>query len=1401
MTKLFLFDNNENLIGAVDPLEGKETNELNKIHSLEVIVNYSELIDKAVFIGHKDYKQKDVFHLYKIDHLDKESATHVKIVAVHTFYDDMESDGYIKDFRPKNKELVGVLTNLLNGTRWQLGTVNVQRIYSGNFYYLSRKEALSKLIEETQIEIAPRLEFTKSKITARYLDVFTRMGRDNGKVFIHGKDLLTVHEKNSKGAIYTAVIGRGKGEEITDEDGQATGGYGRRITYKDVVWEKDAGKPVDKPAGEEMLEIPAFTKIYGFEKGTKPRVKIVEFQDEEDPERLIVLAYEWLKQNSRVQVEYKATVRNVGDLDLGDTVGVFNPKLGIKYKTRVFKIVRDLTDNKLTEFGIGDKVTTSPFSRTIELAKEMKNFQDDTVYWLDKIRERLSDKFLNEDGYNYDLKANNNYELPAGYYSFDKPIDQNPTKVVYMGAGKIAIANSKKPTGEWNWKTFLDGTGATLDLINTGVLRAGRIQSADGRSYWDLDTGEFHMEQSAINEAVNTAINGKVQEIVGEVKKSLPTKEELKGADSYIHKKYSDFPDGRNMSDNSTLRYIGIYTGTSRTAPTDCTQYSWTKIKGEDGRKGEDGKVPNFNLLINSEINDEDSFKTNGETFKLNKGDYNGKNSIEIINNNFTSPAFQGVYFRSAKTSFKKGDKAVLRLPMYIYSDIPVDNGMFIIVKDEKTGTVPYVRSITNRDPRDKWFVIEEKLEALKDFTSTDDYIFKVYTNNNGHFKIAEPYFALGEEVPKEWMPSLEDLKAHSLTANVRINGTYEGAKTNGVKFFVDVFFDGKKVTDGFKLTAKVQGAGLNKTQENATYNNTGELTNVYYLDGEKDGTAITIQLDVEYKHIRTTCFSKLDNLPSPVLVKEIISKYKTFDSTIDQFESKIGEINNKKFKLAYNIENICFESGVEKIGNDLYFNTKTPLKKDKEYFILADLEDVPEEQNTRIYKAKGNGDIKTITNGSNVWRISYESEQTRVNIYPLGSNTKVKNVEIFEVPDYEFPKVDLIKTTNSDFHKKGNITIETKEPVVKDKIYSLEFEIAENIDGRMVLSYVNGDSNIIVRKKIVEGLNKISLRGNGVSDTFTVGIPPNLTVSNIKFYKENFDIGYKNEYNISEIESSIKQTKNEIDLKVSKNNVIASINASVETTGNGSNQGIVKINADKVDISGVLRAYTGEIGGFRIGHNYNDNGFWLTGRDNFNCGINPGGNVGTRGAQIWAAWGYNWLQAGENAWWVDGQGVMHCYNRPILSKGLDISGGNLDMHGSDIEGYADMHKNKTTVIWWNQIDRVKSRISDQRLKTNVKPTKVKALDTLNSIEMVEFNWKKDNKFEKIGAIAQQVQSVDESLVVHDMDDKQTYNDYLRIKYYDTIPYLIKAVQELSEENDNLKLRLQKLEDKINGNL
>lgn len=237
-----------------------------------------------------------------------------------------------------------------------------------------------------------------------------------------------------------------------------------------------------------------------------------------------------------------------------------------------------------------------------------------------------------------------------------------------------------------------------------------------------------------------------------------------------------------------------------------------------------------------------------------------------------------------------------------------------------------------------------------------------------------------------------------------------------------------------------------------------------------------------------------------------------------------------------------------------------------------------------------------------------------------------------------------------------------------------------------------------------------------------------------------------------------------------------------------------VKISATQLDTD-WLSAYTGDIGGFRIGHNPNDNGFWLTGANNFDCGINPGLNAGSNGAQLWAAWGNLWTSAGPNAWWVTAQGIMVCKNTPTFHKGMEVYGRYIDMHGNDIQGDKS-GGGKTSVVWWSQINKANSSSSDKRLKTNIKPTKIKALETLNNIEMVEFNWKKDNKFEKIGAIAQQVQSIEESFVVQDMDDKQTYNDYLRISYYNTIPYLIKAVQELSEENNKLK---NKLEEIING--
>lgn len=185
--------------------------------------------------------------------------------------------------------------------------------------------------------------------------------------------------------------------------------------------------------------------------------------------------------------------------------------------------------------------------------------------------------------------------------------------------------------------------------------------------------GIRQITQQESQKVFNTSINGKVQEIVGEVKKNLPSKEELKGKSSYLHKKYSDYADGRNMSDNSTLKYIGIYTGDKQQAPTNASEYSWTKIRGEDGnngRDGTDGKSINENFLPNSNFsqdfrnweNWEDRLTNSGLNYDKGHAIYHFGRGLHIFGTaNADYKGFSSVPFNLIA---KQGDKLTLSMDL-----------------------------------------------------------------------------------------------------------------------------------------------------------------------------------------------------------------------------------------------------------------------------------------------------------------------------------------------------------------------------------------------------------------------------------------------------------------------------------------------------------------------------------------------------------------------------------------------------------------------------------------------------------------------------------------------------------------------------------------------------------------
>lgn len=605
--------------------------------------------------------------------------------------------------------------------------------------------------------------------------------------------------------------------------------------------------------------------------------------------------------------------------------------------------------------------------------------------------------------------------------------------------------------------------------------------------------------------------------------------------DKYTHLVYSDNADGSNFG-RTPKAYMGIARTTSPVTPTDKKAFKWFRLKGEDGKS-----ASNFNLLLNTEIKSSASYTLNGASPTINQNDFNGRNSVEINNRGLTGNAWKGISFVSSKKEFKRGDTIVIRLPIYIYSDVNVDNGLHLALKSHVGNKQMTGFNLDNGTLRDTWVIKEITYTVQQDFTSQSDNLFFIFSTKNGHFKVAEPYMSVGGDMPTEWIPSLEDLKAHSLSANVRVAGTYEGKRTNDVKFFVDVYYDGVKVTNGFNLTARVWGGGLNKTQENATYNNDGELTNVYYSNGEKDGTTINIKLDVEYQFLKTTCFARLDNLPDPELIKEVTNKYKTFDTTLENFKSQIGELNDKQFKVAIRGKSLL-NVAEKKTGNNITYTTLEPMKPNTTYTLVADIRYFPTNQELRVF----NGERKRLVAGINMFTFTVPTETRTINLTPLGNDTEVKNVEVWE-GDYneglEDNSFDVVSGGVNSF-----IAIKLKNEFKEGRYYKVMFDTTTSDNSVMA---INIDEYIITFNggKVIPKTNykpmtakdnvlfaRVSSKSPDNKDFVYLEFDKNFDktkITNVRFYEVNLGFRYTKRNEEINIYSMLNQAKNEVSLSV----------------------------------------------------------------------------------------------------------------------------------------------------------------------------------------------------------------------------------------------------------------------------
>lgn len=480
MSGIYIFDNSQNLYKTVPDkkiIDNYQEQELNGLISGTCKLEYSSDLEDAFFYGVKD---EDKFWLFSIKNAIKKENT-ITFKGVHIMYDELKGK-VVRDLRPNNKLVGSVCTSILKDTGWEcISHTNVRG--STNFYYQSSLSALYKLAQKFGVDFVPVVRFSDGKIVAKQIHIYSNLGKDLGKVFAYKDNLVKVVAENSSDELFTAFIGRGKGETKTDDNGKATGGYGRKIKFDSIDY-KDTidGITVHSPIGSDMIEIKEATKIYGYPDGS-PRICTVDFNDIEDKTELAIATFKYAIEHSRPRVQLRSKGHAYERIGIGEIVTVIGP-MDIRFKTRIFKLKKDFLSKKILDFEFGDKIVKSMSDRLKENQTDSKVDEINEISFMDSIFTMIESTYYNEDGYQYDLKPGNKYKLPAGLYSFNKPIDKNPDKVIYFGAGKLMIANSKKDDGSWNFRVALNGDSVNADEIRAGILRGGKVR-------WNLEDGTF----------------------------------------------------------------------------------------------------------------------------------------------------------------------------------------------------------------------------------------------------------------------------------------------------------------------------------------------------------------------------------------------------------------------------------------------------------------------------------------------------------------------------------------------------------------------------------------------------------------------------------------------------------------------------------------------------------------------------------------------------------------------------------------------------------------------------------------------------------------------------------------------------------------------------------------------
>lgn len=408
------------------------------------------------------------------------------------------------------------LAKALDGTRWSVGRCDEG---SGEYsvYHQSSLASVKDIAEAYKMEVEPVIQLSADgdSIAKRSVSLVKRLGRASTALRLdYGSGLSGIDRVLSADDVVTRLYCYGKGVQTTDDDGNATGGYSRKITFADIN------------GGKEYIQDDSLLEVWGVPgpDGSLMHTEgIFEDGDCEDKATLLAEGRAALAERSKPIVSYEGTVEALGRAgfdanacDLGDNLQMVDttfPK-PLRLSGRVLEIVEDLLgDGSPSSVKVGNVIEgivkrSDRVQQTIDRLTGSAGSWDSAATlgsaYLDGLIDGLN-KVMNETGgYTY-IKPG------KGLFVYDKPEDANPTMCIQISGGYFRIADGKNSDGTWNFRTLGNGHGLVADAIVSGtisanLIKAGTIQDKSGKNYWNLDASEFHLGPGATLDGKDIAV-------------------------------------------------------------------------------------------------------------------------------------------------------------------------------------------------------------------------------------------------------------------------------------------------------------------------------------------------------------------------------------------------------------------------------------------------------------------------------------------------------------------------------------------------------------------------------------------------------------------------------------------------------------------------------------------------------------------------------------------------------------------------------------------------------------------------------------------------------------------------------------------------------------------------------